>query len=908
MQKIYIYFLGIHILLFGISIFAQENLKIRNLKCEYLSSPINIDVTNPRLSWIIKSEERGQTQTAYQIFVYSDKELTSEVWNSGKIFSSDNSQIIYNGKNLKSNSQYFWMIKIWDKYAKEYKSGVEEFWTSILDSTLWKANWIGANSHTEYFPKNGFFQDPNEQYELPDTIQHEGNSIYLRNEFEIKNKIKTARVFVTGLGFYEFYLNGKRIGDHFLAPAKTNYRKEVLYVTYDVTNNLENGKNAIGIHLGNGWFNPYKKWWQQYRMQWFGAKRALMQMHIEYENGKTEIITSSGKWKYEKGPVLHNCIYDGETIDANLEIKGWNKIGFDDSKWKNVKILSSTDGKLKSHTMPAVKIIETLKPIKQIKLIDKKFVFDFGQNFTGWIKISISGKKNAKIKLQFAEDINDDGTINITSNENAKAQYMVILSGDSIETFQPKFTYFGFKYVEVSSNEDFSIKNIDGLVLHTAIENAGKFECSNETINKIHNATIWSQKSNIIGYPMDCPQRDERLGWLGDAQVTIDEAMLNFDTPQFYMNWLSGIRSNQNSDGDIPIISPRPYIWDEGVEWSSTYIILVWKFYQNFGDKKILIEHYSAMKKYLEFLNSIAENFIIKKGWIGDWGSLVKGWKEGEPESVPTAFYFWNAKNLSKIANVLNNKEDEIYFNNLSEKIKLEFNNKFYNSETKNYNDGSQMANAFPLYLDLVPENDVNSVLENLVKNIVVENNGYLTTGVLGSKYMIDVLTKFEREDIAYLLATQTGYPSWSDMVEKYTTMCEFWTLKQSHNHIMTGSIDAFFYNTLAGIKFDDKKPGNKHLIIKPYFPENLYFVNSSIETINGNLKVNWQKDKYYLKLNIEIPVNSTAEIYIPNLFSKRIFENNIPINKVSEIKLLESSNEFTRLFVVSGNYDFIVK
>ncbi|MBK7106893.1 MAG: family 78 glycoside hydrolase catalytic domain [Ignavibacteriae bacterium] len=904
MAKIIFFLIGIHFLFFCE---VRSNIIIEKLKCEYLSLPNNIDVSNPRFSWVLKSNERGHKQTAYQIIVASD-DKKSELWNSGKIISSENSQIFYAGKKLKSNSHYFWYVKVWNKNSEEYKSEIAEFWTSILDSTIWQAEWIGANTSKEFFPQNGFYQDPKEQYELPDTIIHEGRSLLLRNEFDVKNKIKNARVFVTGLGFYEFYLNGKRIGDHFLAPAKTNYRKEILYDTYNVTNELISGNNAIGIHLGNGWFNPYKKWWQQYRMQWFGAKRALMQLHIEYENGETEIITTSENWKYEYGPVMYNCIYDGETYDSNLEISEWNKIGFDDSKWQNVKIVSSPKGKLISHTMPSVKIIQKLQPVKKFINSKRKIVFDFGQNFAGWVKISLSGKKNIKIKLQFAEDINDDGTINITSNENAKAQYNIILKGDSVETFQPKFTYFGFKYVEVSSDQEFEIESIEGHVLHTAIENTGKFECSNETINKIHNATVWSQKSNMIGYPMDCPQRDERLGWFGDVQVTIEEAMFNFDTPQFYMNWLSGIRSNQNSDGDIPIISPRPYIWDEGVEWSSTYLILVWKFYQYFGDEKILLEHYSSMKKYLEFLNSIAENYIIKKGWIGDWGSLVKGWKEGEPESVPTAFYFWNTKILSQIAKVLNQTEDEIYFNNLSDKIKLAFNKKFYKSETKNYNDGSQMANSFPLFLELVPKDDRNFILENLVKNIVEENNGHLTTGVLGSKYMIDVLAKNNREDVAFLLATQTGYPSWSDMVEKYTTMCEFWTLKQSHNHVMTGSIDAFFYKTLAGINFDENFPGCKKIIIQPYFAENLNFVNSSVETINGTIKVNWQKSDNSLKLNLEIPINSSAEIIIPNLFNNKIFESNLPINNFDEIKIIEENNKFTKLNIESGQYEFIVK
>jgi alpha-L-rhamnosidase len=791
-----------------------------------------------------------------------------------------------------------------------YESETEEFWTSILDSNLWIADWIGTESKLEYLPKQGFFQSVKEQYNFPDTINHDGRSLLLRNEFTCSNKIKNARVFITGLGFYELYINGEKIGDHVLAPAKTNYTKEILYDTYDVTANLNSENNAIGIHLGNGWFNPYKKWWRPYRMQWFGAKRAYMQLHIEYENGEEEIITSNDEWKTTHGPVLYNCIYDGELYDANAELENWNKIGYDDSKWKKVQKVKSPGGELISHTMPPIRVTQKIKPIKKYYPSPKVTVYDMGQNFTGWVKVTLKGKKGTKLHLQFAEDINEDGSIDITSNEHAKAEATYVLKGGDSETYEPRFSYFGFKYVEVTADSEMPIiEELIGLVTHTDIKNTGMFNCGNETINKIHNATLWSQRSNILGYPMDCPQRDERLGWFGDLQVTIEEALFNFDTPQFYKNWLSGIKSNQNTEtGDIPIISPRPYIWDEGVEWSSTYIILVWKYYTYFGDKQILVEHYPAMKRYMEFLDSISENYILKKGWIGDWGSLVKGWNEGEPESVPTAFYYWNSVILSKIAKVLENEEDEKYFLTLSNNIKKSYNQNYYDPETKNYNDGSQMANAFPIYLKIVPESEKIFVLNNLVDDIVETNNGHLTTGVLGSKYMIDVLCREGKEDVAYLLATQTGYPSWSDMVEKYTTMCEFWTLKQSHNHIMTGSIDAYFYKSLTGINFDENYPGCKRVVIKPYIPKNLNYAKSSIETINGNLGSSWEKIPEGLKINLKIPVNVSAEIYFPTLESSNISESGSLASNSLGVQYIGSESTTSKYIIQSGEYEFIIK
>ena len=888
---------------------SETNLRIEKMKCEYASSPINVDHLKPRFSWIISSNIRGQKQTAYQILVSKNEKMTNRIWDSDRIKSSTTNQISYNGKGLESNSQYYWHVVIWDKDGEMFKSETSNFGTALLHNNDWVAKWIGAGSTMEPWLPNGFLKCVDEQYSLSDTIQHDGRSLLLRNEFECTQNIRNAKVYVTGLGYYELYLNGKRIGDHVLSPAKTNYDKEVLYDTYDVTAQINKGSNAVGIHLGNGWFNPYKKWWQEYRMQWFGAKRAILQLHIEYENGDNAIITTNNNWKYNLGPILYNCIYDGELYDATQESANWSNINFDDSTWEKVNIVEPPGGKLRSQNMQAIKVTQIIDPVKITKPNPNVLVYDMGQNFAGWTKITIRGKQGTKLHLQFAEDINEDGSINTTSNEHAKAKATYILKGDGSETYEPRFTFYGFKYVEVTAEPSLlKIENIQGCVVHSDNKLTGQFECGNETINKIHSATVWSQKSNMIGFPLDCPQRDERLGWFGDAQVTAEEAMFNFDIPLFYDNWITGIRKNQDkSSGDIPIISPRPYIVDEGVEWSSTYIILIWKYYIYYGDKNLLSENYNAMKRYIDFLDSTANNHILKQGWIGDWGSLVEGWQEGEPESVPTAFYYWNSKIISKIAGVLGEEIDSEYFSNKSKIIKDAYNQKYFNTKKKEYNKGSQMANAFPLYLGLVPSEYKEAVLNNLVDDIINKNNGHLTTGVLGSKYMIDALTMEGRPDVAYLLATQTGYPSWSDMVEKYTTMCEFWTLKQSHNHVMTGSIDAFFYKTLAGINLDENYPGCERIIIKPFIPESLPYVRASIETIRGKISVFWENNDSELRLKIEIPANVTADLYIPAGKESNIFEGEILASKSYGVKFIDSTKDHVHYTINSGKYEFVV-
>ena len=904
-------FLILLFLILNFSCTTKPSLIFEKLLVDYAENPINIDNPNPRFSWIIKSTERNQLQSAYQILVATDKNLLksgkADIWDSGKISSSETIQHEFSGKILESNRTYFWKVMVWDEKGQAFESPIAVFETALLEQQNWQAQWIGAGPKSQPLPGKGFFSDKKEQFALADTVVHSGQSVLLRKEVQLEKTIKSAKVFVTGLGIYEFYINGQRVGDHVLAPAKTPYHKHILYDTYDVTSLLKKGENAFGFHLGNGWYNPYKKWWAQYRMQWFGHKKALGQIQIEYTDGTSEIIKTNETWKFSDGPVTFNCIYDGEIYDARLELKGWSEPGFDDAIWKPVTVFEKPAARLESHTLPPVKVIQTIKPV-EIKTAENLRVFDMKQNFAGWVRIKVKGEKGTKIKMRFAEDIFPDSTLDVSSNEKAKATAEFMLKGDGIETYEPRFTWFGFKYAEVSSdNGKLDLQDIEGCVVHTGNKQIGNFDSSNELVNKIHRATVWSQKSNMIGYPMDCPQRDERLGWFGDAQVTAEEAMFNFDMAQFYENWFEGIRDNQDTKtGDLPIISPQPYIWDEGVEWSSTYFTMVWQFYQYYGDKRILARHYEPMKRYMVFLDSISDNYIVPMGWIGDWGSMVKGWKEGQPESVPTAFYFYDAVILSKIASVLGNETESRQFALLAEEIKSAYNNKYFNAETGNYNDGSQMANAFPLFLGIVPEAEKHRVLENLVNDIVVNNNNHLTTGVLGTKYMPEALAQLGRADVAWNIVNQKTYPSWNIMMEKYTTVCEFWTLKQSKNHVMMGSIDAWFYKYIAGIQLDENNPAFSSFIIKPHLLDGLNYAEGKTETIRGTIASKWKIESGKFKFEVEIPFNTSAKVFIPTNENVELFEGSTPVKEAEGVEYIGYSEGMHGLKVSSGKYKFL--
>ena len=893
---------------------TTSNLRFEKMLVDYAIEPNNIDHQHPRFSWIISSTDRDQAQTAYRIFVASTKNLLykngADIWDSGKTLSDETIQHEYQPDNLQSGNCYFWKVIIWDKTGKQHESPVSKFETAILDSSRWKADWIGKESGCDTVPLQGFYKDTKEQLAGKDSIVHDGKSLLLRNEFCLRGKVRSAKIDVTGLGLYELFLNGLRVDDHLLSPAKTPYHKYILYDSYDVTQLLKDKNNTIGIHLGNGWYNPYKKWWNEYRMQWFGHKKAIAQLEVTYFDGTSQTITTNKDWKWADGPVTYGCIYDGEVYDSRLEQPGWNLNGFNDSQWYPVKVYQNVKARLSSNSMPPIKAMEIFTPAVVKKAKDGEKVFDMGQNYAGWVQVSARGAINSHIKVRFAEDIHPDGTIDITSNENAGASFEYVMKSSGIETFEPHFSFYGFRYLEISSgDEPLEIIKITGKAIYSSNNQTGEFICNNQLVNKIHKSTVWSQKSNMIGYPMDCPQRDERLGWMGDAQVTVEEAMSNFDMALFYENWLEGIRINQDEKtGDIPIISPRPYIKDDGIEWSSTYFILLWQYYSRYGDLKILKHHYPCMKKYISYLQSIAKGNLLSKGWIGDWGSMVKGWKEGEPESIPTAYFFLDVKIMADVARLIGEQKDYQYYTNLLEGIKERFNHAYLHTLTYNYNDGSQMANAFPLYLGIVPDTLRKKVFQNLITDIAVKNEMHLTTGVLGTKYLPEVLAQMGRADIAFALINQKSYPSWSAMMDKYNTMCEFWTLKQSKNHVMMGSIDAWFYKYIAGIKMDENDISFKTFVIKPLVVNCLGSAQGKIETIRGTITSEWEKQGGHLILKTDVPFNTSATINIPAHENSTLKVNGRSVGQDLNLNYQGYSDGFYKVKVPSGKYEFEVE
>lgn len=842
------------------------------LRCESAVNPVGVDVVRPQLSWLLESSERNQKQSAYQILVATKPGLLAasqgDLWDSGEVKSGESVHVAYGGAPLNSRQQCHWKVRVWDGEGKPSDWSQPASWEmALLRPEDWKAQWIGSGPTREPRPPEGFFRSRKEHTNLIQQVKFDGRSTLLRKEFVVAKPIRRAQVYATGLGYYELSCNGQRVGDRVLAPAKSNYRKWVLYDTYDLKTQLQQGANVLGVQLGNGWFNPYLKWWEPYRMQWFGSKRALVQLHIEYADGSSEVIGSDGSWKTAPGPVLSSCVFDGEVYDATKEVANWDQAGFREDGWRNATVVEPPGGVLVSHLMQPIKVVEHIKPIAVKNSKAGVHVFDLGQNFAGWVRLSASGPRGSRITLRYAEDLKPDGSIDVTSNEKALATDVYAMKGIGRETYEPRFTFHGFRYVEVTGYPGApKLDDLIGCVVHTATESIGEFDCDNELIDRIHRATRWAQRSNLMGYPMDCPQRDERLGWFGDAMVSMEEATFNFDLPLFYRQWLNGVRFNQNeSNGDISIVSPRPYITDEpDPTWSSAYLVMLWQYYLCYGDREFLATHFDSMRRYVDYLGTQATNHILPQYWIGDWGTIVEGWKEGEPVSVVTAFYYYDTLIVAKAADVLGRKAEAEKYSALAKQIKVAFNRKFYDTKQRQYEKGTQFSNAFPLFLGLVDESDQPAVLENILRDLE-RRNGHFNVGVLGAKYLIDALTQSGRADVAFKLATQTGYPSWAHLLEGgRTTLSEFWDLHGSHNHVMLGSIDGWFYRVLAGVQLDEARPGFEHIIIKPFIPDSMSFVRASTQTVRGRVAVEWKKQNGSLQMNVTIPANCSATVCVP--------------------------------------------
>ena len=909
----------IQILLFSIILIGCSDSGVSpiDLTCEYLKDPTVVDVANPRLSWINISidNERDQRQTAYQIRVASSKSgLTDpDLWDSEKVSSEKSFRVHYKGSALKSGQDCWWQVRTWDKNDKPSEWSKPAYWgMGLLQETDWTATWIGVPWQGEEalpIPPGG----PNA---ILDTFPPPAPM--LRKSFEISKKISRAKAYVTGLGYFEFYVNGKKMGDEVLIPNQTNYGKrpgledqyipvadnfreyKVMYLTYDITNELKQGENVIGSILGNGFYNPAKFWTSPY-----GSPRFFGQVDIEYADGTKEIIASDLSWKADKSPILMDMVYYGEKYDARLEQQGWSAPGFDDSEWIQVVKRAAPYGKLVAHTAHPDKITESFKPLSIKKKNDSVHVVDFGTEISGWVRLNnVNGPAGHQIDIDFLS--------NQYSGENA-----YIFSGKGKENYAPRFNWFVFSAIEITNwPGELKKEHLTAEAVNTYVEETGTFETSNKLFNDINKIWKRSQTDNMHGgLASDCPHR-ERSGYTGDGQVACLTVMHNFDARNFYQKWIQDILGAQNVDnGYVPNGAPWQRGCGGGVPWGAAMSIMPWHFYVQYGALDMLEDNYEGMKAHVEWM----KKWVDEKGimfskepneddpvvWmnLGEWAAPTG--RNSIPQSMVHTFYFWRCADFTaKAAKALGQEAESTQYASLAESTRKAFYQEFYDAEKGTY--GNYGGNVLALTMG-VPEDQRQKVVAALEKN--VENNDrHLDTGIFGTRFFFEVLAENGLNHLAYAAMNQKTEPSFGRWLELgSTTTREHWNEDGSHNHPMFGGGIVWFYRNLAGMKADPSQPGYKHIIFKPQPISTMDFVKYRYKTSFGDAGIHWQNKPDAFTMKVEVPVGSKATIYLPSSPNSKVTESGIQVTSIKEISILEAIDGYKVYEVGSGIYEFRV-
>ena len=891
-----------------------------NLSCEYLENPSVVDVLKPRLAWINIADkgERAQEQTAYEIRVASSKAKLEEadLWKSTKITSENSTRVEYSGSPLQSRQECWWQVRVWDKNGEVSEWSEPAFWRmGLLVTSDWKATWIGAPwQGEEALPKPGRGSRDNSLEETPPPAP------ILRKEFTIQKEIKSAVAFVTGLGYFEMYLNGKKVGHDVLVPNQTNYGKrpdlinqfiaipddfreyKVMYLAYDVADQLESGRNCVGGVLGNGFYNPAKHWAEGY-----GTPRFLMQLHITYTDGSEETIVSDTSWKASKSPILMDMVYYGEHYDARLEQPGWCTVGFDESNWEPVSERKAPEGKLMAHTARTDKVVERIKPIRIERTYEGNYLVDFGVEVSGWVRFeNAEGPEGQKVEIKYLS--------NQYSGDNS---YM--FSGKGKENYAARFNWFVFRQIEVINWPGvLEPEQITAEVVNTEITESADFETSNHMFNAVNKIWRRSQTDNMHGgIASDCPHR-ERSPYTGDGQVACVTVMHNFDARNFYYKWIHDIIGAQVVEsGYVPNGAPWQPGCGGGVAWGAAIGIMPWEFYVHYGAKDILEDSYYAMKEYIRYMQTwVDEDGIMYSQRTGNNGEVLRWFNLGDwvapgelpPDEMVHTFYFWRCADIAaKTAAALGGKPEEVeMYRNLAETTRRAFWKRFYNEEEGSY--GPAGGNIFALKMG-VPAEQYNKVTAALKKNIE-ENDGHLDTGIFGTQFFFEVLSENGLHELAYAAMNKNDEPSYGRWLELgATTSWEHWDTGGSHNHPMFGGGLVWFYRQLAGMQADEKEPGYRHIIFKPQPVDELNYAKYYNQTDFGRAGILWQKNDQEFTVNISVPVGSHATVYIPCMQDQKLSESGQTLADAGKELADEGWQDgYRKILVRSGDYQFSVK
>ncbi|MDF2669483.1 MAG: alpha-L-rhamnosidase [Paenibacillus sp.] len=885
-----------------------QPLQVMDLRCEYKHNPLGTDVMQPRISWKIEASKRDVAQSAYRIQAATDASFaTSIVWDTGKHASDQSLHIEYGGTTLQSRTRYYYRVQAWDQNDSASDWSETAFWeTALFNPSEWTAEWITAN-----LPREEGDPEPNHQ---------------LRRTFTIQGELVSARIYATSLGLYKLYVNGADADDALFTPGWTSYNKRLQYQTYDVTSLLKEGINALGVQLANGWYKGNLGW--AYQTDIYGKDRAaLLQLHLTYADGRSEIVATDSSWSAAAGPILMSEIYHGETYDARLETDGWLLASYEEtSDWsKAVTLEHSKEILIAQENMP-VRAIQEIKPIRTLTTPIGETVVDLGQNMVGWVRFSVEAPAGTVITIQHAEVLDKEGNFYTGNLRKAKQLITYICRGGAVEIYEPTFTFQGFRYVKIEglANNESIASSLVGVVIHTDLEETGTFHSSNELLNQLQRNIVWGQKGNFLDVPTDCPQRDERLGWTGDAQVFIRTSAFIMNVAPFFSKWLRDLEADQLPNGGVPYVIPQ--VLDEkshsSAAWGDAAVICPWTLYECYGDTRILEVQYNSMKAWIDYMHAQGDDeFLWNTGFhFGDWLGLdakEDSYIGATPKDlIATAYFAYSTHLFAKIAAILNRQDDAAVYSELHRNVVDHFRKEFVTPNGR-LAAPTQTAHALALTFDLLEEKDRKRAADTLAAYIT-ENKDKLTTGFVGTPYLCHALTRYGHIDVAFKLVLQEEYPSWLySVLQGATTIWEHWDgIKpdgsfwsdnmNSFNHYAYGSVGDWLYRTVAGIDTDDQRTGYKRIHIRPNLTPALTHAKASYQSMYGEISAGWDtRTEGSISISITIPANTDAAVYLPGAKLSSVRENGSELHHAAGVRQFTQTEQGVALELGSGQYNF---
>jgi len=890
---------------------GQVPLAVNGLRVEYLSNPVGIDVARPRLSWRITSDTRNTQQAAYQLQVGLSAPNVGRgsglLWDSGRIASDVSVFVDYVGPALASHTRYYWRVRVWDSKARVSSWSPVAYWeTGLTQPGDWTAQWVGPAG------------TPADSLPAPSPL--------LRHAFQVKGPVRSARAYVTSLGLYELHLNGSRVGDQLFTPGWTSYNRRLQYQTYDVTALLHPGANAVGAMLGDGWYRGYLGFFGQRNI--YGRRLALrLQLDIHYQDGTSERVTTDAAWKTTPGPVLASDIYGGESYDARRERAGWAAPGFDDHDWAPVSLVEPPRTTLVGSLSPPVRRVRTLRPLAIRQSPSGETVFDLGQNFTGWARLAVRGAAGTTITMRYAEVLDPKGDLYTANLRRAGQTDHYTLKGEGEERFEPHFTFHGFRYVAVRGLPGPADTNmITGIAVSSDLGQTGVFETSDSLLNQLQRNIVWGERSNFLDVPTDCPQRDERLGWTGDAQVFSRTAAFNMDVAGFFAKWLADLAADQDSSGIVPWVIPNPFIdsvhFGGTAGWSDAAVIIPWTMYRVYGDRGLLERQYPSMRAWVDYMQRRAgPDLIWRPGWqFGDWLALHSDdpsypGATTSTDLIATAYLAHSTDLVARSAAVLGKADEAARYQSRFRAIRDAFDREFVSGAGR-VGENTQTAYALAIAFGLLPDSIV-SAAGNRLADDVRARGVHLTTGFLGTPVLLHTLSGTDHLPLAFALLMQRSYPSWLYPITRgATTMWERWDGirpdssfedpgMNSFNHYAFGAVGDWMYRTIGGIDLDSTAAGYQRSRIAPHVGAGLTSAKASLETSYGTLASAWSLAGGQFVLDVTIPVNTSATVTLWGTRIERVQENGRPVSAAAGIRDVQQRGNDVVVVVGSGQYHF---